>query len=730
MIKAINRTTSIFILIAAPLFLLQQAVHAETIKLPLQKFTSANSLDIRCVSGGQNLSIPIPARWDVHKLTLSLRYTVSNNMIGDISQMAIRFNGEQVTQLKLVPQAPSVTAEIPVPVNLVEPGYNLLTFQVAQHYQTSACEQPCSPDLWTNISVRESTLQIDYDLKALPLHMGEAVDMVFDPKQFPERTINLVTDVSTPESVTLAGVVASGIARHFDYRKVKFSHSSDIVQGMDNVLIGTTKFAGDVLAPHGVKLASADGGLIKLLYMPADGGVDDRHALLVVSGNDAGPLKIAAETFANMSMPYPGTDEVHAYEFSMPDISMYAGRHVLSSDKLYSFETLGMPTYSFYGFNGKPTRKGFVGGASEISFRLPPDFLIKQNQYAKIKLNFSYGAGMRPDSALSIAVNDVQVRDIHLDNTGGNYIDGYELDIPTYLFKPGGNTISFKPFMNIQRQVCDAVNTEGLFTTIYGNSTLYFPSMPHFVEMPKLELFALNGFPFTRWPDGYQTLVYMPKHDNASIDTALDLIGMITQRNGFPLFGTRVVFAEPKDWQGEMLVVGRTEDIPKSIMDLAPLKADGVSTVPYPVNRGWETETSIAFSKQKSALGEGSGLLMEFESPFKKGRSIVLATAQDEKDMVILGDALLQPGVQARMKGDLELISFAGAPDYDVSALSVGRKYSTGDKGNISFLDSFFYAHPYILYAVIVLSIIALAWLGFRMLRRTRASRTRTDKAE
>jgi len=49
-------------------------------------------------------------------------------------------------------------------------------------------------------------------------------------------------------------------------------------------------------------------------------------------------------------------------------------------------------------------------------------------------------------------------------------------------------------------KLCDAVRTDGLFATIYENSTLVFPNMPHFVELPKIELFGLNGFPFTRWP--------------------------------------------------------------------------------------------------------------------------------------------------------------------------------------------------------------------------------------
>ena len=697
--------------------LLSQEAAAESIRLPLEKFTAASSLEIRCIQGGQNLSVPIPERWDVHKMTLYLHSTSSNTIISDISQLAVRFNGEQVAQMKLNSLAPTVDVEIPLPVAKLESGYSTITFQVAQHYAANGCEQPCSSGLWTNISVRDSSLQIDYDLKPLPLRLGETTNMMFDPKQFPEMNVNMVMDVSTPESVTMAAMVASGIARHFDYRKVKFSHSSDIVDGTDNVLIGEGKFVDDVLAKHGIALAPGDGGKIKLFHLPKGEGTDNRHALVVVTGKDEGTLKVAAETFANMSLPYPGTEEMSTYEFSMPDISMYGGRDVLLSEKEYTFKDLGMPTYSFYGFSGKPSKKGYIGAGSEITFRLPPDFLIKQNQYAKLVLNFSYGAGLRPDSAMTVSVNDVAVRDIHLDNIDGNYIEKYEISIPTYMFKPGSNTIAFKPFLNVQRNVCDAVNTDGLFVTIFESSTFMFPPMPHFVELPRVDLFALNGFPFTRWPDGYETLIYLPQHDSAAIDTALNLLGMITQRNGFPMFGAKFAYEEPKDWKGEILAVGKVQDIPASLMAHAPFKFDGISTIPYPVVKGWDTDTSITLSKQKGGLGEGSGLLMEFESPIKSGRSVVLVTAQDDKNLLTLGDALLHPGIQARLKGDVALIRL-DVLDYDLHTMTIGDKYSTGDKGDISTLDSFLFSYPSVRYGLIVLTIILLGAIGYWLLRR------------
>jgi len=278
------------------------------------------------------------------------------------------------------------------------------------------------------------------------------------------------------------------------------------------------------------------------------------------------------------------------------------------------------------------------------------------------------------------------------------------------------------PYLNTARQVCDASNTDGLFVTIYENSTLEFPPMPHFVEMPKTELFTLNGFPFTRWPDGYETMVYLPQHDAGSIDTAFNLIGMITQKNGFPLFGTQVVFDEPKGWKGELLVVGPANAIPKSIMALAPFQPDGMGNIPYPVSRGWDSETAIALSKQQAGLGEGTGLLMEFQSSNQKGRSVLVATAQNEKDLALLGDALLSPSIQARIKGDVSLVQL-DVPEYDVVSMEVGKKYSTGDKGHISELDAFLYANPYVFYVSIAAALLALSLLGFWLARRHRAKR-------
>jgi hypothetical protein len=83
---------------------------------------------------------------------------------------------------------------------------------------------------------------------------------------------------------------------------------------------------------------------------------------------------------------------------------------------------------------------------------------------------------------------------------------------------------------------------------------------------------------------------------------------------------------------------------------------------------------------------------------------------------------MLDPGVQAGMTGDLAFIDLAN-PKYPVTSLNVGKKYTTGNKGNISVVDSFLYANSYVFYGAIAAALLALAGIGYWRLRVFRTKR-------
>ena len=703
------------------LYLSALLTHADTIKLPLQELTALAALELRCVSDQREIQVPLPERWELKRLVLHLRYTVSTNLIPDSSQLVIKMRGEPIAQTRLNPMAPDVKVGIEIPTRLLTPGYNSLIFQVAQHFSKNQCESPCAPDLWTNISLQDSYLDMEFDWKPVPTALSSLASFVFDPRLLPQGKVHIVTEDLSAKNATLAGIVASGIARRYDYRRVEFTSSRLLRPGVDNILIGSRTFATKVLGAGAVRPVT--GGYLKAMSMKAaNGGVDPTRALLVVTGETDLAIKIAAITFANISFKFPGSDDLEAFSFKMPEVEQYSGRETIRSDQTYSFKTLDFPTQSFVGLNPGPR---------SINFRLPPDFSIRPNQYAKLAMNFSYGAGLKAGSSFNIGINGRGVRAVLLDSPSGNFIDNYKLEIPTYVFKSGSNTLTLTGHLNLTGQVCDLINPDNLFLTIYENSTISFPPMPHFVEMPKLELMMLSGYPLTRWPDGHEAKVWLTERNDKVLAAALNLVGVITQRNGFPLFELEYTYEQPTD-AVELLVVGSVQSIPPVLWKAAPLKIldDGV-VVPYPVVRGWNAEfVKPASSKQKSFLGQDKGLLTQFESPWHSGRTITLLTGNGPDDIAFAGTALLTAGAQNQSKGDLVLIEPGtpdankfGEPDPKINAMLAGTPYATGQRGSYSAVESFFYTNAIAYYVAGALAIIVLGvsmYFGLMAWRRKR----------
>ena len=687
---------------------------AETMRIPLQSLTPLKAIELRCTSDEREVQLPVPDRWDLKRVVLHLRYTVSTNLLPDVSQLVVKVRGQPVAQARLNPLAPDVKLGIEIPPRLFEPGYNAVAFNVAQHWSRQQCEAPCAPDLWTNIDLRDSYVEMEYGLKPLPRELSVLSTHVFDPRLMPAGEVHIVTEDLSAGSATLAGIVSSGIARRFDYRRVGFSVSRELRPGMDNVVVGKRAFVNRLLASRGVSLAATQGGYLKLLPMTAAGGGEDpTRALLVISGEDENAARLAAITFSNISFRFPGADEMKAFAFEMPDVQQYSGRETIATDTVYQFKTLNFPTQSFVGINP---------GQRSISFRLPPDFHIRPNQYAKLSLSFSYGAGLKNDSSMNVSVNGRGMRAVLLDSPSGSFIDGYKIDIPTYVFQPGTNTISLSGHLHAGGQLCDLIMADNLFLTVYDVSTLTFPAMPHLVEMPKLELFVHSGFPLTRWPDGHESYIWLTEKDDNVLGAALNLVGLATQRNGFPLFGLTFTYDAPRT-EGEVLIIGRPQSLPRELRAAAPLKMldDGV-TVPYPVVRGWNNEAVAAVSKQQSALGPGRGLLMQFQSPFQAGRTVVMLTASKTEDLFNASQALLTTAAQSQSRGDVVLIE-PGQPEAKVTSMESGVRYVTGRRGSFSRVESFFYTRPIVYYAVIAVVLLLLSAGLFVAMRRWRSKR-------
>ncbi|MDH5264806.1 MAG: hypothetical protein OEX21_08675, partial [Betaproteobacteria bacterium] len=176
--------------------------------------------------------------------------------------------------------------------------------------------------------------------------------------------------------------------------------------------------------------------------------------------------------------------------------------------------------------------------------------------------------------------------------------------------------------------------------------------------------------------------------------------------------------------EGEVLVIGRLGSMDAELLRVAPLKiVDGEIQVPYPVVRGWNTERSApATSRQKGALGNRRGVMMQFQSPWYSGRTVTMLAAERAEDLQAASLLLTTSAVQGQVRGDLVIVESA-EPDAVVSAMDTGTRYATGKKGSYSPVESFLYTRPEAYYAAAGLGLL-LACVGvFFGLRRWRARR-------
>jgi hypothetical protein len=177
-----------------------------------------------------------------------------------------------------------------------------------------------------------------------------------------------------------------------------------------------------------------------------------------------------------------------------------------------------------------------------------------------------------------------------------------------------------------------------------------------------------------------------------------------------------------------MIVLGDVESIPEDLLELSPLKLGKTKTVPYPVIRDWESETTFAFSGQSSSLGPERGVIMEFESSAETGRSVVVLTGAGIAEVSALSKALLEPGVQDRIKGDLVLLDLKD-PSARISAVSAGRSYFTGTSGSLFKLEYYFYKYAFLNTVLLLLGILAAGGILYYWLIQRSKKRERSKNA-
>jgi len=205
--------------------------------------------------------------------------------------------------------------------------------------------------------------------------------------------------------------------------------------------------------------------------------------------------------------------------------------------------------------------------------------------------------------------------------------------LPTGRLRPYTNTLT----VDFDFGRGSAPSNAWQYAAIHRDSSLDLSGLPHSVVLPRLELFADSGYPFTAWPDlGRSVVVLSQAPTPAEYETLLDLMGFFGAQTGSPATNISVTDAVHLDgvYEKDIVLLGAPSSQPllsewASNMPLE-VSQDGIqlNSKPEPsrlLHPEWPFRTADQ-QKMSDLLASGKpfDLIVEnFVSPFRSDRSVV-----------------------------------------------------------------------------------------------------------
>ena len=273
--------------------------------------------------------------------------------------------------------------------------------------------------------------------------------------------------------------VVQGVALRYEYVPVKvFAERYQEVwpaQGQV-VLLGTRA----ELAPWLAELNVPNQEQAVLAVRPLPG--DATRSLVLLAADDEATLLRLAQAFAMHELPLPNLAWVSLDKLSVPKLadlpSVLAVR--AAAQTVIPLQSLGYKT---------KTLRGFDVAGETMSF-----WNDRWQGRVRMRLDWACAAGMSPQSAMNVLVNNVLVGSIPLNDDKVGQYDDYSVSVPSTALTAGWNKLELKPVLIplAQGGKCSPFFLGNLGVTVYDDSTLERLGGSSLDE-PDLSLFAHTG---------------------------------------------------------------------------------------------------------------------------------------------------------------------------------------------------------------------------------------------
>jgi cellulose synthase operon protein B len=666
-----------------------RAEHRVELELPLERLLDQSGpLRLEGSASQHVLYVPIPARFVMRSAALHLEHSSSVSLLEGRSALSIEAGGTLAAQLPLRPDGAAVAVEVALPVAELRPGSVVPLRLGAIHVAPAGASAGPAGELWTRIDTRRSRLLLKADLRPLAPTLAQLPELLAAGLE-QEASVTIAIPEQAREAHWAWGALAAqGVAlrareRPLLVQAVVARRSGERLEsrgpdggapwpsrfpgldqaplrGGDTILVGNALELGPYVASE--LLAEIHDAYLGIF--PLD--EDPARFVLLVSGPDDAAVTRAATALSFLSLPFPDTASTTIRALELPDCPPAGGHNAVQAGRTARFSELGLSTTSL---------RGTPGRGIALQLFVPPELPGGGPDAVELSLHLAYGAGLQSGSALNVHLNGVFENVVPLpDFNGGMYRD-YKIQLSRASLRAGLNTILFEPVLlrATPAEAASAAQAQAVPFTLFEDSSVTMPEAAQTVMMPQLGLLARCGFPFADPTDGSGLELHLLATDPDTLSAAWMLMARLAQLGGFPLLRARIT-AAPARGDRDLIVLG-----PLGMPSL-PAAAAGVpwldpaSAIPHAAAPRAQGDTSPgSLVRLLGRMGQGQGkrpeiaavsqpgrlgrytALVERESPFTKGRTL-LALVADEPGLLRRGvRALVSSGVWGALDGDLAL---------------------------------------------------------------------------
>lgn len=598
---------------------------------------------LRGVESADGVNFDIRADQIVTGARLKLEYSYSPALLEDMSQLNVMVNDEVAASLPLSKEGAGKpqTQIVEIPSHLIT-EFNRLSVQFIGHY-TMSCEDPLHSSLWARVGnssqldIQVTPLTTANDLAALPQPFFDRRDA---------RQLNLpVVFGSTADNATIeaAGILSSWFGALASYRGAVFPAELNSLPATGNAVVLVS--GPDAQEVGGLSIPAAKGPTLTVMTNPNDAN----GKLLVVSGRNTAELKQAATALVSGSQTMSGQSVVIDRMDALQPRKPYDAPYWVPSDRPVKLgELLEAKKFNVSGYNP---------GDIVVPLNLPPDLSSWHEDGAPLNLKYRYTPQQTStNSSLTVSLNDrlIEARQLpsleKLDKSLLSKIkkEDDSLARETRMLLPL-NAVALQSrlqlrymFDYIRQGECQDIIIDNMRGGIDPESTLDLSGYKHFIAMPNLGVFKDSGFPFTRMADLSETAVVLPDGAGvAELGSYLTMLGRFGQSTGYPATAVTVTqaahVASVADKDLLVLASGNNQPLIEQWANQLPVNAKGaeqsfkLSELPTRLSNWVSPDPAAEQRKSRMALAfsgeQRSSFLTGFESPLKRGRSVVVISS-------------------------------------------------------------------------------------------------------